>query len=392
MRADDLEADILIVGAGPAGSTAAIAAASAGVDVAVVDRKSEIGSPVQCGGFLPEPQELRELMPGAVLPQALLDIPDRCILHKTGVQRIYGPSGQSKEFQVLGRVLDRRAFDRVLASRAARAGARIMPGTRASIEPGSRTVQLRGHWSGQVDPKVIIGADGPNSTVARSIGSWSRSEMGLCLEYEMAGVDIDPSAAEMYFGTKYAPGGYAWIIPLGTDVANVGIGIRTSYLPRGMHLRQVLDEFISDHPLAKEKLCRGQITSIIRGSVPSGGLPARILDGKIILAGDAAGQVMATSGGGIPLAAVAGQAAGEVAAGYVLGTNGLEDYPSRIAGAFGTELERSVQIRRLVDLAMKSDRMIDAIISMLSPDEMKAVMRGRIPDALKMLRDRTRSQ
>ncbi|HWQ18393.1 MAG TPA: geranylgeranyl reductase family protein [Methanotrichaceae archaeon] len=386
MRADDLDADILIVGAGPAGSTAAIAAASAGASVAVVDRKNEIGSPVQCGGFLPEPGELRELMPRVVLPEPLLDIPERCILHRTRLQRMYGPSGQSKEFSVLGRVLDRRAFDRVLAARAARVGARIMPGTRAAL--GHDEVQLRGHWSGSVNPKVIIGADGTSSTVARSIGAWSKSELGLCLEYEMAGVDIDPSAAEMYFGTRYAPGGYAWIIPLGQDIANVGIGIRVSYLPRGLHLRQVLDGFINDHPLAKEKLRRGQVTSIIHGSVPSGGLPARILSGKIILAGDAAGQVMATSGGGIPLAVVAGQAAGEVAAGYILGKNGLDDYPSRIARAFGPQLERSVQIRRLVDVAMKSDRMIDAVLAMLEPDQLKSVMRGRIPDALKMLRDR----
>jgi len=387
MSSDDLGAEILIVGAGPAGSTAAIAAASAGVSVTVVDRKNEIGSPVQCGGFLPEPEELRELMPRAVLPEPLLDIPERCVLHRTTLQRMYGPSGQSKEFSVLGRVLDRRAFDRVLAARAARAGARIMPGTRASLGSDGE-VQLRGHYSGSMSPRVIIGADGTSSTVARSIGAWSRSELGLCLEYEMVGVDIDPSAAEMYFGTKYAPGGYAWIIPLGQDTANVGMGIRVSYLPRGLHLRQVLDGFINGHPHAKEILRRGQVTSIIRGSVPSGGLPARILDGKIILAGDAAGQVMATSGGGIPLAVVAGQVAGEVAAGYVQGKNGLDDYPSRIDQAFGPQLERSVQIRRLVDVAMKSDRMIDAVLSMLEPDQLKAVMRGRIPDALKMLRDR----
>jgi len=48
-------------------------------------------------------------------------------------------------------------------------------------------------------------------------------ETGICLEYEMVDVDIDPHAAEMYFSARFAPGGYAWIIPLGRDCANVGL-------------------------------------------------------------------------------------------------------------------------------------------------------------------------
>ena len=90
------EIQVAVVGAGPAGSTAAEVAATFGVEVALIEQKNEIGSPVQCGGFLPEGHELRELMPRAHLPVTLEDIPCRCLLHRTHLQRIFSPSGKGK--------------------------------------------------------------------------------------------------------------------------------------------------------------------------------------------------------------------------------------------------------------------------------------------------------
>lgn len=378
-----MKADVAVIGAGPAGSTAAEIAARAGACVVVVERKAEIGSPVQCGGFLPENFELRELLPRAMLPESLYKIPERCILHHTNIQRIYAPSGGSKEFRVQGRVLDRRTFDRYLAYRAAEAGAEIFPATRAEVV--SEGVKLSGHFSGSLQPKVIIGADGPSSGAARFIGS-SKKEFGICLEYEMAGVCADQDAAEMYFGSRCAPGGYAWIIPLGDGVANVGIGVRKSYLGRAK-LDQILGGFIKDHPVASEKLKMGKVTAVIRGLVPAGGSPSVLQKNGVILAGDAAGHVMATSGGGIPLAMVAGRVAGEVASEVVLGKAQARDYEPRVKAEVGAELDRSVQIRRMVDAAMHNDRLMDALFSALEPPQMKSVMRGRIPDLLGVLRE-----
>jgi digeranylgeranylglycerophospholipid reductase len=125
----------------------------------------------------------------------------------------------------------------------------------------------------------------------------------------------------------------------------------------------------------------------MRGLVPTGGMPPAIQKENVLLAGDAAGQVMATSGGGIPLAMVGGQAAGEVAAWHIKGEADLEEYPSRIATEMGKELENSVRIRQIVDRVMKSDRLMDALFAMLPPDQMKATMRGQIPKALDMVQD-----
>lgn len=369
---------VAVVGAGPAGSSAAEAIAAAGAEVALIDKKSEIGSPVQCGGFLPEAVELEALMPNARLPQTLKEIPERCIMHRTGLQRIYSPSGSYKQFAVAARVLDRRAFDRHLAARAARAGADVLPATRAKFEGG--TLQLSGRFCGKIRPQIIIGADGPHSAVSKAMGN-PLQETGICLEYEMADVNIDEKAAEMYFSAHYAPGGYAWIIPLGKDMANVGVGVRASYLA-GQKLPLILNRFIREHMVAAEKLAGGEVLAVMRGLVPAGGSQEAIQKGNMLLAGDAAGHVMASSGGGIPLAMVAGRIAGEAAIGQLQGKMPLASFPSRIREEFGDELARSVQIRKMVDVAMKSDRLMNALFAALSPAQMKSVMRAQLPAPL----------
>jgi len=284
------EIQVAVVGAGPAGCTAAEVAALRGAEVALIERKREIGSPVQCGGFLPEVHELQALMPRARLPQTLQNIPGRCILHRTHLQRIYSPSGGSKEFPVAGRVVDRRAFDRFLAHRAARAGARVLPATRASWTDGA--LQLSGHFSGALRPQIVIGADGPLSSISRAMGNLG-GEMGICLEYEMADIEIDPDAAEMYFSADYAPGGYAWIIPLGDDLANVGVGVRASYLA-SQKLPRLLDRFVREHPVAGKMLRGGEVMAVMRGLVPASGSARSVQKDNLLLAGDAAGHVMAT--------------------------------------------------------------------------------------------------
>ncbi|UEC42740.1 MAG: Digeranylgeranylglycerophospholipid reductase [Methanothrix sp.] len=379
MRRYEEDVDVAVVGAGPAGSVAAEAAARRGAQVVLIERKREVGTPVQCGGFLPEVSELEALLPRSEIPGSLADIPERYILARTRLQRIYSPSGDAKEFSVRGRVIDRRSFDRHLVWKAARAGAEVLVGTRADLGGGS--LRLSGFSSGEVEAGAIIAADGPSSAIARGAGLADRRVAGVCLEYEMAGLDIDPDVVEMYFGTRSAPGGYAWIIPLGEDVANVGVGTIPARI-RGRRLGDLLDSFIADHRIAKEKLRGGKVTAVMRGLVPAGGMPPAIQRDKVLLAGDAAGMVMATSGGGIPLAMVGGDIAGEVAARYISGNGSLAEYEGRIAKAMGRELENSVRIREVVEKMISSDLLMDGLFAILSPDQMKATMRGQIPRAL----------
>ena len=86
-------------------------------------------------------------------------------------------------------------------------------------------------------------------------------------------------------------------------------------------------------------------------------------------------------------AGTTGKIAGEVAAGFIKGQTTLDSYRLRVNSEFGRELERSVRIRRMVDVVMRSDRLMDALIGALDPDQMKSIMRGQIPSAFGAVHD-----
>ena len=380
--------DIIVIGAGPAGSTAAMYAARSGASVLLIDKKKDLGSPIQCGGFLPDYEELGELLPGAGLPSTLKDIPSSCVHTTTSIHRFLSPNLEPKEFGVEAYVLDRSRFDKHLAREAAKAGAKLMVSTRAdSIEADNVFIRgVMGEFN--IQAKVIIGADGPTSMVAKTAGLIDRSDnMGraVSLEYELTGVDIDRDAVEMYFGRDYAPGGYAWIISEGGDAANIGVGIRQPLCEPGVSTQDYLHRFMYEHPRAAPMLEGSSITAVISGIVPVGGAPPKTVEGNIIICGDAAGHLIATNGGGIPTAMVGGKIAGETAADAVAGKCQLAEYENRWREQMGLEIKTSVYVKKLMDGLMRSDPMISTAMKMLTPDQMKALQRGRLPEPVKKM-------
>jgi len=401
--------DIIIIGAGPAGSLAAKYAALNGAKVLMVEKKQEIGTPIQCAGFVPDASEVEELIPELTLPVEMKKISKKCILSKTNKQRLIAPNLKSKEFDVNGFVLDRRLFDSDLAEQAVKEGADILCGTAAKeILSGSKehTVKLNGVFgAAEVIGKIIIGADGPNSMVGKTFGlSHSRQintdageaepaagipyERGIGFEYKMTNVNIDTDTLEMYFGNEYVPGGYIWIFPEGDGKANVGIGLRNSQSGEKMSARSLLNKFITEHPEASEKLKDGKIMSIHGGIIPVAGAPDKTATHSAMVVGDAAGQVMATNGGGIPFAMAAGKIAGEIAAAAALeGACGRQlsviDYENEWRNAFGNALDSSVQARKLMDKFMGSDTLLNAAFKLIPADKLKEMQCGNIPTSLK---------
>ncbi|ADI74451.1 geranylgeranyl reductase [Methanohalobium evestigatum Z-7303] len=378
--------DIVVVGAGPAGSTAANYAARNGKSVLLIDRKKDIGTPLQCGGFLPHYETLRELVPNAELPYTLEEYPSECIHTTTSCQRFIAPDGCSKQFDVTADAIDRRRFDKYLAKEAAKSDVQVMPGTTVTEINGS-TLELEGVFgSFTTDADVIIGADGPNSTVAKSKGlsrEYDPMSVGTAFEYELSGVDVDRDAVEMYFGKDYVPGGYAWIISQGGDTANIGVGIRETLFEKGMCARDYLNKFMYEHPIASEKLKKGSVVSVVSGIVPVGGAPKYTVSDNTLIAGDAAGHIIATNGGGIPTAMVAGKVAGETASESIDGKCELDEYEKRWKAQMGMEIRTAVYIRKLMDRLMRSDYMMSRAIRYTSPEHMKAIQCGQLPDVVK---------
>ncbi|KXS41648.1 MAG: geranylgeranyl reductase [Methanolobus sp. T82-4] len=378
--------DIIVVGAGPAGSTAAMYAAQRGMSVLLVDKKKDIGTPLQCGGFLPHYETLRELVPNAELPYTLEEIPESCIHTSTSYQRFIAPDGMSKGFHVNADAIDRRRFDKHLATLAGKAGAQLLVGTNVLEVDGTELLLDGAFGEFDVKAKIIIGADGPNSIVAKANNMLRDADpmgTGTAFEYELSGVDVDREAVEMYFGKDYVPGGYAWIISQGGDTANIGVGIREAMFEQHMCARDYLEKFMYEHPIASGKLEGASIVSVVAGLVPVGGAPKVTATKDTVIAGDAAGHIIATNGGGISTAMVGGRIAGETAADHLEGKCKLTEYDRRWREQMGLEIKTAVYTRKLMDKLMLSDRLMSAAIRMISPEQMKAIQCGQLPDAVK---------
>lgn len=334
--------DAVVVGAGPAGSVAARFLAEGGASTLVLEKRDEIGVPVQCGEFLPSPATLEEIMPGVKGVLELFDIPPGCISRPTSKIAVISPAGRRYELDFDGMSLWRAKYDQHLARLAEKSGAEVRTGTR-----------VRGVGNGCVETDqesiragVIIGADGPVSIVRRSMGMPAPGQLFSCIQYTVPGDFGD--AVEMYFG-GVAPGGYAWVIPK-SDGANLGLGMPPGHSRRT--LRSRLDEFV--HRLGihgRPKLETG-------GLVPGSGPVEETVRGNVLLCGDAAGHVMATNGGGIPIAVVCGRAAGEVAAAHIKEGMPLQEYEKRWRSELGEVLSNALHVKKLADWWMWSDVLI----------------------------------
>lgn len=356
--------DIAVVGAGPAGSTAARYAALGGARTLLIDRRREIGRPVQCGEFLPGLEEVERMFPRAGPIRELFPRLASLVRTRTRSLRICSPNGREYEVPFDGLVLDRDRFDGLLARAAEEAGAELRTGTRVTALRG----EILETDGGEVRARVIIGADGPRSVVARDGGFAPGRSFALGLQYLTRGLVGDPRAVEMYFG-RLAPGGYAWVIPKGADRANVGVGVRP---PKAKLARRALEAFIG----ARERRCgrRAKRQRLTAGLIPVGGPLAETVRGNVILAGDAAGQLMACNGGGVPTAAICGRIAGQVAAEHVRAGLPASRYEHLWREVCGRELESALTTRRIFDAAIRSPTATELAMRLAGPQGMRNLM------------------
>lgn len=298
--------DVIVIGAGPAGSMAARFAAEKGVSVLMLEKDRDVGYPVRCGEAISKAGVEEFITPDekwitAHISKFSLNAPDgtECII----------------EFGDAGYVLERRIFDYELAKTAASAGAEIV--TRAYVnglilEEG-RTVGVKYEFRGEqkeLRSKVVIAADGVESRAGRWAGIKTYidfRDMESCAQITAANININQDTLYFYFGSNVAPEGYFWVFPKGKGTANIGLGV-SGMVGKKRSALSFLNNFMEkNYPGAP-------VLTSIAGGVPSTPTLEKISAPGIMLAGDAARQVNPLSGGGIASGMIGGSIAGRIAA------------------------------------------------------------------------------
>ena len=381
----DLKTDILVIGAGPAGSMTAKWAAKNGAKVLMIEKRQEIGSPVRCG----------EGMSKSWLADVGIK-PGRWINLEVEGARIFSPS--EKVFEInekdagneVGYVVERDEFDKQLAIDAANAGVDVVLKTAAvaMLKENGRIVGAKVKQFGQtfeVRAPVTIGADGFESQVGRWAGistNISMRDMDTCLQYRMTNVDCDVRYCDFYLG-KVAPGGYVWIFPKGDGLANVGIGVQVSQVKSPADARTYLDRWIDHHP----GYAKGKKIDMVGGGVSiSPPLKQTVTDGFMVV-GDAARMIDPLTGGGIANGCIAGKICGTVAAEAVRVGDVSKEFLQRYEKGWRSRLEEKLYRNWLAKekLVTLSDETFDKVIDALAGVQLQKLS---VHNILKAVRDK----
>jgi len=265
---------IAIIGAGPSGSYLASMLAKNGKEVLLVEEHPEVGNPIQCTGILSSSSNALNIK-----------IPEKLIVNKIKRVQIISPNNNiifNLNEQDL--ILDRMMFDKYLADTAVNDGAKLLLSHRF-LDYKNNIISLR-HKGNIVNynSEILVGADGPNSQVAKSAGIYGNRKFWIARQCR-AKINSEKDLFKVYFDKDISPDFFGWVVPENEDIARIGIGSEKN---SEEYFRRYL-----------KKLGNPEIIDYQAGLIPIYDSKLQRKKDNVYLIGDAALQVKALSGGGI---------------------------------------------------------------------------------------------
>jgi geranylgeranyl reductase family protein len=276
------DAEIIVIGAGPAGSRVAQRLAAAGYDVLLLERRRSLGEPVCCTGIIS-----RECL-------SEFDIDPNLVLRHYHGASIHAPGGQVIDIQrpgVQAVAIDRAAFDRSMTERATASGARLLLGaTVVNVETNddqATVVVVHEGKTRQLTCRAVVIAAGLAQKLTRVLGLGRIGDAALGFQLDVE--TTEPAGVEIFLGSHLAPDFFGWLAPISDNKAKLGLIARRR---ADGHLQGLVELLRSQGKIGDaigEVRCR---------AIPLSTLPRTYAE-RVLVVGDAAGQVKSTTGGGL---------------------------------------------------------------------------------------------
>lgn len=356
------KSDVVIVGGGPSGLSLARELAKRELDVCVLERKSEIGESVVCTGIVGK----------NVFGE--FGLKNETILNEIQAVNLVSPGGSELLYShdhAFAWVVDRRRFDKSLADQTKESGARIMLGTKViNLKADEDRIKILGvaldEEPVEYESRLAVLATGVNGGLQKRLGLESARGylFGAQMEIETERADV----TSIYFGKEIAPGGFAWVVPSAPRKARIGLVASSDARARFGRFRESLG-----WPELNDRVQEPGYKAIAQGAI------SRSVGERVLVLGEAAGQVKTTTGGGIYFGLLCSRIAAEAIRRALdrgdCSAAGLAPYEAGWRKLLRREIKIGEAARRV--LAGLSDVRLDRLFDLARNDGMVPIIRAK---------------